>query len=101
MSLLFELLEALLFTLDEDTKEYSYFKLDHPCFKTLVNLTTLHPEQSIPWLLNKCSDNWYCLIILNQIVPENERPTISEEMAGQINRISAVWLAWGKTKGYL
>jgi len=99
MNTLIQLLELLLLNLHKQTCYYSDFKLDHPYYLSLLNLAQLYPQQVIPWLLENCSNNWYCICALKHIVPKEEHPEISEEMSGRLDLISAAWLACTYIRG--
>jgi len=77
----------------------------HQYYKTIIAWGLERPNDIIPWLLGKLPSNWHWAWalgqIVNQIFSKEERPTFPEGSAGRGKIIEAIWLKWGKEKGYL
>jgi len=101
-----QLLELLVKLYEQETCLSSRHEIDHPYHRVLVMWGKLYPQDIVSWLIKKldCKEgdrSWTPITVLSEIIEEKEQPHIPRRYAGRFDRITELWLEWGKNHNYL
>ncbi len=87
-----------------DTILLSSIETKHPAFTIVKKIAANDWERElvITTVLKRIQKEltWFCVILFD-IVPKKECPVLPNEYLGKIDKITEMWLDWGKEKGYI
>ena len=84
---------------ETDTLHLSYTDIEHPAF---ILVQMINPSISIPIILKRMEKEMTLFFsILWHIVPEEDRPIVPEELRGKIQKLTDLWIQWGKERKYV
>jgi hypothetical protein len=94
----FEQFKTLVNQYHHDTDFLSYHETKHPAYKELVS----HGKDIIPFVLYdlKQGMSWLPICLLCDIVGADKNPHITEDMAGDYDKLQEAWLQWASDNGY-
>ncbi len=99
-----QLINSLITYWIADTINLSSIETKHPAFTIVKKIAAndWEKELTITTILERIEKEptWFC-VILRDIISKEEQPVLPDEYRGRMDKITEMWLNWGKEKGYI